>query len=142
MKTKIIRGYLIWKGKKYHVEELSEKYNINTQTIRWRLRNGWSVEKALTTPIGYNHANSLKKKAKKSGVNHTTVWSRISRGIPENIALSSPAGTLPRKKPVRTKPVEEKESYLNIWQFKLWAARVDQAILSTQMKRITRAIRG
>lgn len=36
-----------YKGKKYTIAELSEKYNINYHCLYYRLQNGWDIEKAL-----------------------------------------------------------------------------------------------
>ena len=138
---KITKGKLVWNGEVHQAKDLSEKYNISLQMIRWRLRQGWSIKKTLTTPIGYRNTNTLKQKAKARGINHITVRSRISRGIPEHIALEAAPGTLPRKKLVRVRAPQEKELYNNIWEFKLWTGRVDQAVMNVQKFRITRALK-
>lgn len=40
-----------YKNKKYTRGELSEISNISYGVIRYRLNNGWSIEKTLTTPV-------------------------------------------------------------------------------------------
>lgn len=39
------------KEKEYTLKQLSEKYNIKRDTLYSRLKRGWTLEKALTTPV-------------------------------------------------------------------------------------------
>lgn len=43
-------------GKTQHVAEWAREYAIRHDTLSWRLRKGWPVEKALTTPTRTTHA--------------------------------------------------------------------------------------
>lgn len=40
-----------YNGKNYSIKQLSEIYKIKKETLNSRLRNGWSIEKTLTTPV-------------------------------------------------------------------------------------------
>ena len=45
---------LFFNGKLFCITEWSEKLGINVETLRSRLRKGWSVEKTLATPVKKN----------------------------------------------------------------------------------------
>lgn len=40
-----------FKGEKIPLLDLCEKYGINQRTVKTRLRNGWRLEEAITTPV-------------------------------------------------------------------------------------------
>lgn len=40
-----------YKGKEWKIKELSEKYNIKRATLCDRLKRGWTIQKALNTPV-------------------------------------------------------------------------------------------
>lgn len=42
--------YIEHKGKKQTIQQWADELKINSSTIRWRLKNGWSIEKTLNTP--------------------------------------------------------------------------------------------
>ena len=43
--------YIDHLGNKYKtLKSMLEKYNTNVQLYTWRIRHGWSIERALTTP--------------------------------------------------------------------------------------------
>ena len=37
------------------ITELSEKYNINRNTLNYRLNVGWDIVKAIETPVGFKN---------------------------------------------------------------------------------------
>lgn len=41
---------LTWRGETKHLAEWSRETGISSRALSWRLRNGWSIERALTTP--------------------------------------------------------------------------------------------
>lgn len=41
---------ITYKGKTQCLAEWAEQFDIDYYTLKWRLNNGWSIEKALTTP--------------------------------------------------------------------------------------------
>lgn len=43
--------YVTYKGKKYALYDLAEKFKIKPAVLMTRLGSGWSIEKALTEPI-------------------------------------------------------------------------------------------
>ena len=77
-----------------------EKYNLNKNTFFSRLRIGWDVDKALTTPrygtldpinLTYKgKTQSLYAWAKELGVNRDTLWRRLKRGWSPEKTLSTP----------------------------------------------------
>ena len=77
-----------------------EKYGINKNTFFSRMRIGWDLEKALTTPrygtwdpinITYNgKTQSLYAWAQELGVNRDTLWRRLQRGWTPEQTLSTP----------------------------------------------------
>ena len=42
-----------YKGKQYTGQQISKEFNINIGTFRNRLYNGWSLEKAIETPVNF-----------------------------------------------------------------------------------------
>jgi len=42
---------IVWQGEARCVAEWAEVLGINYKTLVWRLRYGWSVERAFTTPV-------------------------------------------------------------------------------------------
>lgn len=40
------------KRQKYSAKSFDNKLGLNKQTIYWRLKHGWTLDKALTTPAG------------------------------------------------------------------------------------------
>lgn len=59
--NKTVNKRLMLNGTTLTVSEWSSRINVNPDTISRRLKNGWSVEKTLTTPAG-NYDKSLKEK--------------------------------------------------------------------------------
>lgn len=48
---KYYNEYIDHLGNKYKtLKSMLEKYNTNIQLYTWRIRHGWSIERALTTP--------------------------------------------------------------------------------------------
>ena len=45
------KQYVVYRGKEYTLKELSDKYNIPKSALYVRIKRGWSVNKALHTPI-------------------------------------------------------------------------------------------
>ena len=41
--------FVDYKGQKYTIAELSEKFNINYSCLFYRIQNGWDIEKAVST---------------------------------------------------------------------------------------------
>lgn len=54
---------IIWQEKPYTLAQLAELTGINRVTLSWRLRVGWSVEKAVTIPV---RPQALTREAKKA----------------------------------------------------------------------------
>lgn len=50
------RGNVIieYDGEKHTLSETARKYNINVQTLSWRLRTGWDIKRAIETPTNSN----------------------------------------------------------------------------------------
>jgi hypothetical protein len=43
--------FITYNGKTLTITQWGKEYNINPHLLRYRLNNGWSIEKALTTPV-------------------------------------------------------------------------------------------
>ena len=52
--------YVTYDGETKTITEWAEKLNIRPETLHSRLRSGWSIEKALTTPVNKNLSRSKK----------------------------------------------------------------------------------
>jgi len=46
-----IRNKYYKQGKTQCVATWAQKTGLSSQTIKWRINNGWSVEKVLSTPV-------------------------------------------------------------------------------------------
>jgi hypothetical protein len=40
-----------WKGERRAMEDLCKEHGVMADTVRWRIRRGWDLERALTTPV-------------------------------------------------------------------------------------------
>jgi len=45
--------YFEYKGRTQTMTQWAEEYNIKVATLHWRLKNGWSFEEAILSPVGY-----------------------------------------------------------------------------------------
>lgn len=75
------------------IEEMCSAYGIKSSAYWWRITNGWSIEKALTTDkqkpsfakkksidhLG-NEYDSIKEMCAAYGINHKVYWARIKQG--------------------------------------------------------------
>jgi len=66
--------FIKYKGKALCLAEWAENYNINVATLSKRLKEGWSVEKALTTKLNFT----------RRGVTHNKKMITY-RGVTKNI---------------------------------------------------------
>ena len=88
------------KGKKYPSQSaMARAYGIQDSTLRIRLRYGWSLEKALTAPVGSSHwiqdhegkiFPSAVDMAEAHGVPYITYRTRIENGWSIERALTTP----------------------------------------------------
>lgn len=59
----IPHSYIVnYKGELLSISECSRRFNISINGIRKRINNGWSIEKALETPVNSKFWNSKKNK--------------------------------------------------------------------------------
>jgi hypothetical protein len=81
-------------GRTQTLQQWADEFDIRYTTILYRLRKGWDVERALTTPTNTSphskRAGSLANKARAAGMNPQIVTARIHRGWDEAMALSAP----------------------------------------------------
>jgi len=89
-----------YKGEEYTLRELSERFDINIQTLRGRVYKGWSIEDAVTRPVKSKNSpitingesHTVKEWSELSGVNSSTIWNRIyTLGWDEERAVFTPA---------------------------------------------------
>ncbi len=71
------------------VTELSETVGIPKGTLQTRLKRGWDVDKAISTPVNVK-SESICAKARDAGLPEYIVLSRINRGWSLERALSTP----------------------------------------------------
>jgi len=92
------------KGKKYPtIRAMAKAYHIPDPTLRARIRYGWTLEEALTTPVlrepvirktvrdhhGTEYA-SIKKMSDAYGISYQAVLDRLKRGWDTEKALTTP----------------------------------------------------
>lgn len=79
-----------YRGREYFISELAVKFGLEPHILFSRLRNDWSVAKALNTPVRekstgkytYNgETKSLKQLADEAGINYSTLLARIKNGL-------------------------------------------------------------
>jgi len=51
-----------YRGRKLHISILAERMNIPATIVSRRYRNGWSIRRALTTPVDYSKAYNTNQK--------------------------------------------------------------------------------
>lgn len=96
--------FLEYQGKTKCLQEWADEVGISESTIRWRLNNGYSAEKALTTEVKKNsnagkryltykgEAKTVSEWAKHLGFDPKVLYSRIKRGWSTERALETPTG--------------------------------------------------
>jgi len=65
-----------YKGSQYTVSELAKMAGISRSVVSDRLRNGWSVERAVTTPLQPRREPSKGKDKSTEGVDIGRLWLR------------------------------------------------------------------
>lgn len=78
-----------WQGRKMSLAEAAEMANLPYKQVHFRIKKGWSLEKALTTPLKHGKSD-LHKLCDEKGVNYHTVYSRMSRGWSVERAINTP----------------------------------------------------
>lgn len=79
----------------FTLSEISKIANINRSTLSARLKNGMSIEEAITKPLaGHNtvgkHTGSLRELAEIYGIKFPTLIARLQRGMSLEEALTKP----------------------------------------------------
>ena len=64
-----------WQGRKMSLAEAAEIAGLPYKQVHFRLKHGWDLEKALTTPLKHG-ASDLKMEAEKNGINYHTAYNR------------------------------------------------------------------
>lgn len=81
-------------GRTQTLQQWADEFDIHHTTILYRLRKGWNVERAITTPTNTSprskRAGSLANKSRAAGIDQRVVAARIHRGWDETTALSTP----------------------------------------------------
>ena len=62
IRNKGSKGYKVYLRGVYYpsISKAAESYGINPENVYMRLRYGWSLEDAITTPVGNKRINSIK----------------------------------------------------------------------------------
>lgn len=96
--------FLEYQGKSQSLQEWADELRISEATIRWRLDNGYSTEKALTTNVRKISNNGKKyltykgdtktisEWAKYLEINPKILYARLKRGWTIEKALETPVG--------------------------------------------------
>ena len=87
--------------------EFARKYGLSDYTLFTRLKNGWSLEKALTTPIMKvktlleykGELLTIREIAKRAGIRHSILKGRLDLGWNLEAALTTP---IKRSPPLKT----------------------------------------
>lgn len=93
-----------FRGEKRSVTPLAERLGISGDTAIKRLRNGWTVDAALTTSTGprtltaNGKTQSLRAWSNETGIGVTTLWYRIRQGWEPERVVAAKAGRSHRKK--------------------------------------------
>lgn len=77
-----------WNGRKMSLSKAAEISGIPYYQVHFRLKNGWTLEDALTKPLFKK--SDLHKKCDELGLNYHTVYNRIRMGWSEEDALNTP----------------------------------------------------
>lgn len=78
-------------GRKMSLAEAAEIAGLPYKQVHYRIKHGWSVEKALTTPLQHSIKNELKEKCIELGLNYKAVRQRIyTYGWSEEEAINQP----------------------------------------------------
>ena len=80
----------VYKGYKGTVKDICLKYCLNYNTVKSRMRRGFSLEDAIEKPGGKKSAVRLRERCEDSGINYETVRARIRSGMTEEEALLTP----------------------------------------------------
>lgn len=96
-----------FRGRTQCIAAWADETGIDKNLIAWRLRNGWAVEIALTTPpvLGNRirttgqvlltmngRSQSISAWSKETGLSHSLIRLRISKGMSVDEALNRPKG--------------------------------------------------
>lgn len=82
--------WVVHQGRTMSLAEAAEIAGLPYKQVHFRIKHGWSVEKALSEPL-MDNSNSLQSRCKKAGINYHTVITRIhTLGWSEEKALSTP----------------------------------------------------
>ena len=83
--------WVTFMGREMSLAEAAEIAGLPYKQVHFRIKNGWSVEKALTTPLMRNEKSELRKKCEDLGVDYRKVYQRIHvYGWTEEDAFTKP----------------------------------------------------
>lgn len=86
--------YLTYSGKNQSMAEWAREYNLPYEVLRDRInRLNWDIEKALTTPVGFEYKNrimltyngkcqSINQWSKELGISRKTISTKLQKGLP------------------------------------------------------------
>lgn len=90
-------------GEEVCLLDLCEQHGVRADTVRWRLRKGWTLEEALNTPARNKAPNRTKERVESSGVPYATAKRRIRQGWTPEQAVITPK-RYKRETPKRLRP--------------------------------------
>jgi hypothetical protein len=99
-RNKRTNRFIEYQGERLTREDWAARFNLDPTTLRYRLAQGWPIEKALTEPprperkprliVYQGETLSLTQWAKRLGCNHRTLGRRLDRGWPVERILTNP----------------------------------------------------
>ena len=85
---------IVFHGKRRFLKDLCREYGADYKLVHNRLRRGWTIDKALTTPWVHQRdrckKSPIRLKCEEMGVDFKFVYDRIRRGMTTEEALSKP----------------------------------------------------
>lgn len=78
-----------YQGKTMSLAEAAERAGLPYKQVHFRIKHGWTVEAALSTPL-IKGKSEMRKKCDAAGVDYNRVMARIQSGWTEEDALNTP----------------------------------------------------
>jgi lambda repressor-like predicted transcriptional regulator len=97
---------LTYRGRTRNLQQWADEFGIKRSTLEQRLRTGWTIDKALETPVDNTPAIQLTHKgktltlaewAKKTGLSYTILRTRLGKGWTTTEILETPRYNKPSK---------------------------------------------
>lgn len=94
MANRRVNRPITFRGETHIVAEWARRVNIDQDTLLMRLKSGWSVERALTTPLNYKlitfegETKTVGEWSTQTGISRRTITDRLRKGWPPQRILA------------------------------------------------------